>query len=154
MMGVFVQINSGRPKAASCLVGYLLQESGCWDWVGSLSPEGYGRFRVNGRPEYAHRIMFERHKGPIPAGREIDHLCRNRRCVNPDHLEAVSRRENCLRGTSPPAIGARRTHCPQGHELSGDNLARAALKRGGRNCRECARLRARDARERERGDRP
>jgi hypothetical protein len=108
----------------------------CWPWVGAISRDGYGRL---GR-DYAHRAAWEFHRGPIPLGWWIDHLCRNRVCVNPDHLEPVPPAVNILRGESPSARHARQTHCVRGHPLDGENLYRW---RGRRQCRECRRDRQR-----------
>lgn len=91
-------------------------ENGCWDWVGTLS-QGYGRFYVGARRTVmAHRWSYERHVGPVPDGLVLDHLCRNTRCVNPAHLEAVTQRVNTLRGQTLPALNLAKTHCPKGHE--------------------------------------
>lgn len=95
-----VVVNPGRKDG----VGYVIQENGCWEWTGTISREGYGRktIRVSGRrrSEYAHRWMYQAKIGPIPAGAELDHLCRNRKCVNPAHLEAVSHLINATRGAA------------------------------------------------------
>lgn len=91
--------------------------SGCWLWLGSLSPEGYARIRRTPKTLFGHRVGYEIYRGQIPSGLELDHLCRTTSCVNPWHLEAVAPRINKLRGTSPPAKNARKTHCPYGHEL-------------------------------------
>ena len=103
-MGVFVQFNADNERAKRFPVGYLIQENGCWDWVGTKTRFGYGLARLGPRNtplRQAHRMMYERHKGPIPKGLVIDHLCRNTSCVNPDHLEAVTQKENIRRGKNP-----------------------------------------------------
>jgi HNH endonuclease len=111
----------------------------CWWWTGCLTNHGYGVASWNGKQRPAHRVFYELRKGPIPEGLAIDHLCRNRSCVNPDHLEAVTLRTNVLRGISPAAIAAKLTHCIRGHELSGENIS----YRNGtqRRCRVCNRER-------------
>lgn len=101
---------------------------------------GYGVCYYQGRQQRAHRISYEMAVGPIPDGLVIDHLCRNRACIRPGHLEAVTQRENILRGTAPSAAYAVATHCKSGHQLSGDNLIlRSSRKSGGRECRACKR---------------
>lgn len=124
-----------------------LTDSGCVEWIGGLNGVGYGQFYV-GRASldetgksYAHRWSYEYHVGPIPDGLTIDHLCRNRACVNPEHLEPVTHRENLMRGTCPSALHAKKTHCPQGHPYAGDNLYVHPVK-GQRICRTCGRERA------------
>lgn len=120
-------------------------ESECWPWVASVTSTGYGALGSGGRSEpkvYAHRVSYELNVGPIPAGLEIDHLCRNRRCVNPAHLEPVPHRENTLRGESPVAVNAAKTHCVRGHALSGPNVY-LRPDAPWRSCRECRRLRDR-----------
>jgi hypothetical protein len=113
------------------------EPDGCWNWRGSGEGHGYGLFGVKRFMARAHRVSYEYYVGPIAPGLQIDHLCRNRRCVRPDHLEPVTQRENILRGTSPSAANARKTECLRGHPLSGDNLY--VDKKGGRSCRECTR---------------
>ncbi len=78
---------------------YVVEETGCWTWIATKTRAGYGRFPVDGQEQYAHRYMYERVNGPIPAGYVLDHLCRNTLCVNPDHLEPVKQVENIRRGT-------------------------------------------------------
>lgn len=123
-------------------------DSGCIVWLGGTNGVGYGLFYVGeGRSArtYAHRWSYEYHVGPIPEDLHVDHLCRNRACVNPAHLEPVTVRENLLRGEGPSAANARKTHCPKGHPLSGDNLyvhPRKIMRR----CRECMRNQSRQYR--------
>jgi HNH endonuclease len=103
----------------------------CWPYLGALTTKGYGQFYFDGRRHQAHRVAYERANGAIPDGLQLDHLCRNRRCCNPSHLEPVTPLENVRR--SPVHNGAR-THCPQGHPYTGDNVRQY---RGGRYCRTC-----------------
>jgi len=105
----------------------------CWLWRGCVNPNGYGVFGVkHGQPnQLAHRYAYELQIGPIPARMTLDHLCRKRACVRPDHLEAVSVRENILRGDGPSARQARQTHCLRGHLLPPTD------KHGRRRCGEC-----------------
>ena len=112
----------------------------CWRWLMSLTNYGYGQFFYRRVGLAAHRIMYEAEHGTIPKGLQIDHLCRNRWCCNPAHMEAVTSRENTLRGMGPSALNARKTHCVHGHPLSGENLRREGRKR---RCKECGRARCR-----------
>ena len=116
------------------------EQGGCWTWRGLMRPDGYGLFYIGGyRKARAHRVAYQALVGPIPEGLELDHLCRNKACVNPDHLEPVTHRENVMRGESPAASRATVTHCPAGH---GHDLANTRLsKRNQRHCRTCARER-------------
>ena len=115
---------------------------GCWLWTGPPDKTtGYARFSVNGKRDMAHRVAYRMVKGEIPVGLHIDHLCRNRLCMNPDHLEAVTCRENILRGVGATAQHARQTHCIRGHLLAGENLY--VNSRGSRGCCSCRRQRGR-----------
>ena len=114
--------------------------TGCWLWMAAQRGRGYGCFTIGkGKPRYAHRLSYEETKGAIPRGLDIDHLCRNHLCVNPDHLEAVTRAENLRRGVGFPAEEFRRMCCPKGHPLSGANLDPYSLRRGHRVCKTCKR---------------
>ena len=111
-----------------------VDDHGCWLWGGYVLPNGYGTVYWWGKKRLVHRLSYEALVGPIPEGLVIDHLCRTRRCLNPSHMEPVTRGENVLRGVGPTAMLARQTHCKNGHPLAGANLYMA---RNGRNCRIC-----------------
>lgn len=125
----------------------LAREAGsdCVVWTGRVSFNGYGRIGAGGRNARevrVHRVAYELAHGPIPAGLQIDHLCRNRRCCNPDHLEVVTPRENTMRGNGPTAINSRKASCKRGHEFTPDNTFAAAD--GSRECRACRRAHGRE----------
>lgn len=116
----------------------------CWRWLGHLNRDGYGQIRDEfGVIITAHRASYLVHVGPIAAGMEIDHLCRNRACVNPAHLEPVTHQQNMMRTNVPAAVNARKTHCIRGHEFTPENTVRRP--RGYRACRTCVRDRARES---------
>jgi hypothetical protein len=108
----------------------------CWIWAGGLTTAGYGRASVPGKGrQAAHRIAYELLVGPIPEGLTLDHLCRNRACVNPDHLEPVGMTENMRRGAARGmALYRPPTHCRRGHPFEGGNTYISA---SGRSCRTC-----------------
>lgn len=108
----------------------------CWIWTGPTDGKGYGTigFGGRGRNVYVHRLAYELIVAPIPEGLQIDHLCRVPLCVRPDHLEAVTQRENILRGTAPSAVNARKTHCVNGHRYTPETTITAP---DGRRCRVC-----------------
>lgn len=117
--------------------------SDCIEWPGFVDNHGYGRktFGKHGKPTFrrvlAHRLVWEECFGPVPDGLVLDHLCRNKICVNPEHLEPVSQRRNVLRGIGPTAENARKTHCIHGHEFTDENTL---AQPSGRLCRECKRV--------------
>lgn len=115
--------------------------SGCWLWTASVRHLSYGQFWDGESIVFAHRWSYEHHIGPVPKGLVLDHLCRVPLCVNPDHLEPVTQRENVLRGVGIPAKNIQKTHCPKGHPYKGDNLLIRAEK--WRGCRTCEKRRKR-----------
>jgi HNH endonuclease len=124
------------------------QTDACWIWTGGQTASGYGRCKVAGKFRRAHRLTYELLVGPIPEDLVLDHLCRDKLCVRPDHLEPVTDRENILRGEGRAAVNAAKTHCRMGHEFTPDNTYEPPS--GGRNCRECLRQRKARWRQRER----
>ena len=129
LIGTFVQVNSSERQPG----GYIVCESGCWEWTGAKDRAQYGIFRR----EQAHRFVFKASGNVIPAGLTLDHLCGNHSCVRPEHLEPVTIGENILRARKA------HTHCHAGHLLSGSNMR---VESGRRRCRTCRR----DAKRKER----
>lgn len=133
------------PVADRLLDRVSVADSGCWEF-GSLGTDGYGQMWVGSRTDgtrrlrKAHIIAYEIFVGPVPEGRELDHLCRNRACVNPEHLEPVTHQLNVQRGAQGQRQAAR-THCPQGHPYSEVNTYRD--RHGKRYCNACRGLRDR-----------
>lgn len=119
--------------------------SGCWLWI-ATNRGGYGRVKFRGRLCEAHRVSWVLYRGDLPDNLDIDHKCRNRCCVNPDHLEPVSHRINVLRGVAPTAVNAAKTRCVNGHEFSRENTIETVSAAGTvyRKCRECGRKRSRE----------
>lgn len=96
--------------------------TGCWEYTGYRQPRGYGSIQVQGKAVLAHRASYEEYVGPIPEGMVIDHLCRNTSCINPEHLEPTTQRENLMRSPFGKAVtNSAKTHCPQGHEYTPEN---------------------------------
>ncbi|MEU6543900.1 HNH endonuclease signature motif containing protein [Streptomyces sp. NPDC046859] len=121
-------------------------KSGCWLWTGTRVGTGYGQLDIAGRKRPAHRVVYEFLIGEIPGGLDLDHLCRVRHCVNPWHLEPVTRQVNIIRGDKP-GINAGKTHCPHGHEYTDENTI---VYKGSRFCRACKRERQREYQQKKR----
>ena len=111
------------------------EQTWCWDWQGEITWGKYGRISIRRKRVLVHRFSYELFKGKIPDGLEIDHLCRNRKCCNPQHLEAVTRSTNLSRGHNH---NRDKNHCPQGHPYSGKNMI--TRKNGSRECRQCTKV--------------
>lgn len=134
----WAKVNKHGPYSKKC-------RSRCWQWVAGVNGKGYAYFYYNGMTQQAYRVVYEWEVGSIPKSKEIDHLCRNPLCVNPRHLEAVTRRINQIRGMGFPGINHRKTHCPKGHKYSRKNtMLRWFGNRRTRTCRECGRLKRRE----------
>ncbi len=110
----------------------------CWLWTGGRGSEGYGTFYWQGKTRLAHRLVYQILVGVIPPTMQIDHLCRVRYCVNPDHMQIVTHRENILRGVGPTAKASQVTHCPKGHPY--DKANTRIRWQGWRACRACKRI--------------
>jgi hypothetical protein len=138
----------GREDLGTRLERFSFPEpnSGCWLWTGNALPSGYGTVWADRTNRLAHRVSYKYHVGPIPAGMELDHLCRTRCCVNPAHLEPVTRAENARRS---PISGHAKTHCCHGHEYN-QATTYISRKTGKRHCRTCARDAARNYQKRKR----
>ena len=111
--------------------------SGCWIWTGSVTDSGYGTIRIDGVVTRAHRVVYELLVGLIPNGLEIDHLCRTKPCVNPDHLEPVTHQENTRRGVWIP-----KKQCPKGHPYRMENISLSS--KGYKVCLTCKRTQSRE----------
>lgn len=143
-----------RPSFEEIFWSKVKKTATCWIWTASKDKVGYGQ--IGTREPFSkvkcfrpHRVAYELIKGRIPKGLQLDHLCRNTSCVNPNHLEAVTARVNILRGNGIAAKNAVKTHCNRGHPLSGANLRISINKKNGnkiRICKECQRISLRKTR--------
>lgn len=141
---VWLDYSTVADRIAEFRAKVSVSESGCWVWPTRIAPSGYGRIYHAGRDYLAHRVFYAAANGSAPVGLDIDHLCRNRRCVNPAHLEAVTRKVNLNRGLG---TGPRKDSCVHGHSLADAYKD----KRGGRKCRTCTMTRAAEQRARAKG---
>ena len=131
---------------------------GCWEWLGSHQAGGYAQCGIGSQRAgtrsmgVVHRAVYQMVVGPIPSGLSLDHLCRNRGCVNPFHLEPIPIKVNILRGNGWGGRHKRKTHCPAGHPYTGSNLYTlyTGSRDGHRFCRTCDREKHRRQRERDR----
>jgi hypothetical protein len=124
---------------------FVTMTPSCWLWTGTKDHDGYGQFSIFHQQYRAHRVAYEIAYGPMPLGLVIDHLCRNRGCVNPCHLELVTPLENVLRSEGITAVNLRKTHCVNGHPLFGENVR---PWKGHRLCKACDRKRGDEYRRR------
>lgn len=120
-------------------------DTGCWEWTGYRDRDGYGICTWGGKHARAHRVAYEMLFGYLDADRALDHLCKNRSCVRPQHLEPVTWQQNNARSGSLSALNARKTHCSRGHEFTDENTR---VSGGKRACRTCDAMRARRRRAR------
>ncbi len=129
-----------RPRsAAERFFEKVVTSDGCWIWTACVNNDGYGGF-WDGKRWTAHRWLYERLVGPVPDGLELDHLCRNIRCVRIDHLEPITHQENIVRGVSWAGQNAAKTHCPKGHPYDLLNTLYEGVERV-RRCRACVKAR-------------
>lgn len=120
----------------------VIKTDKCWIWMGSLNGQGYADIKISGKSHKVHRLMYERHREKIPEGLVIDHLCRNRGCLNPEHMEPVTSEENTRRGLTKDS-------CGRGHKMSGGNIK---MSKGKRECRECNKINSKNWRRKQKKD--
>jgi HNH endonuclease len=133
-----MRVVQALPPAMLTHIAIPRDEDDCWTWIACLS-KGYGHLTLKRKNKISHILVWEAAFGPVPKGLELDHLCRNRACCNPRHLEPVTHRVNSLRGLGMGPINAAKTHCPKGHPLVAGNLVPSYAAKGGRLCLICNR---------------
>ena len=121
---------------------YVISDNGCWEWRGFINPKtGYGQFWVNGKDMLSHRFSYEMFNGIIPSKLVVDHICKNRKCVNPFHLDLTTRVDNVQRGHNEIANNKLKQFCPDGHPYDSKNTYYTKI--GYRHCRKCDQQRGR-----------
>lgn len=132
------ELKRGEPEAVKSYIQarISISPSGCWEWKLHKDTNGYAAGWI-GRRRRMHRISYQAYRGAVPVGLTLDHLCRNKTCINPDHLEPVTIGENALRGVGPTAVNKRKTHCIRGHEFTAENTIYSQWQ--WRKCRACNR---------------
>jgi len=135
MIGAFIQLNEDSKRAESHPLGYVIDGTGCWEWVGGYDGRGYPSWTRDGVTYRVHRMLYEEEHGRIPRGMHLHHRCENPRCVNPAHCEPVRPQVHPFLGPTFAASNAAKRHCPRGHAYDPTNYY------GGRRCRECGRAR-------------
>ena len=131
----------GQPQTPKNLLKNVrVTKNGCWNWQQWIDKLGYGQVSFQGKVHLAHRVFFLVFTGELP--KELDHLCDNRRCCNPEHLKPVTHYENLMRGNGMGAINRDKTHCIRGHKFTPKNTY--LPKNGQRQCRKCNNLRNRE----------
>lgn len=131
------RLPKGMPTIERVWASISEDGAGCWNWTRDMRSNGYGQITIAGRSQNAHRAVYELLVEPVPTGMHLDHLCRNRRCVKPEHMEVVTPRENAVRG-----YYGQKQFCVQGHPYKGDNLYVSYRKETGypkRGCKTCRR---------------
>lgn len=134
--------NSSKSDTYAFWSKVVLGNNGCLEWIGAHSSTGYGSIGRKGKVYRAHRFSYQMLVGDIPDGKVLDHICRNKNCVAPDHLEIVTQLINTHRGTPFAARNAKVKNCPKGHSYSKENTT--INKKGSRVCIECKRSRSRE----------
>lgn len=131
-------------KAVKRLLRYLkpTTKKKCWNWKGNIGVNGYGVFFYHGKSYKAHQVSYRIFIGEVGNGLVLDHLCRNTKCVNPSHLEAVTQKENILRGTGAPSKNAAKTKCKHGHRLTEENTYHTPSNPTWRECKKCKKIRS------------